>query len=990
MTKIAAVASLLVSTVLLSTMAFADDTSSNAGLDKRVPWTTSRITGSPEPPLPYISERVFPSLKFTNCLDLIKMPGSDRLLVIEQAGKIFSFPNRPDVEAVDLVADLGKEIEGVQQVYSLAFHPNFEQNRYCYVCYIKAGGLEDGSHIARFTMPDTDPPTIDVAAETTIITWPSGGHNGCCIKFGLDGYLYISTGDGTPPNPPDGLKAGQDVTNLLSAILRIDVDHADDGKNYRIPPDNPFVDLAGARGEIWAYGFRNPWRISIDQKTGDLWVGDVGWELWEMLDRAERGGNYGWAVMEGPQSTNPEWPRGPTPILPPTIAHPHSESSSITDGLTYYGTRLPELSGHHVYSDYDTGKFWAFRFEDNTVKDHREIADTTHRVAGFGDDHAGEFYFLDHVDGTILRLVPNPQQDNSATFPRKLSETGLFRSVADHEPAAGVVAYSINAEPWEDFSVAERFVAVPDGLSIDARVPMATPPGSLIPSWAFPTNTVLVKTISLEMQQGNADRLRRLETQILHFDGIDWQPYTYVWNDDQSDAVLLDAAGDERIFEVVDADAPNGIRQQTWRFSSRSECMRCHNKWSGPPLAFNTAQLNKAHIYGNTPSPQLESLAHVNLLDPPVPMETRPQLANPRDPSADLDGRARAYLNVNCAHCHRMHAGSSVLSKMHYDLPLAETTMVGVRPTQGTFGIPDAQVIAPGDPFRSVLLYRISKFGGGRMPHIGSTEVDREALVLFYDWIKQIPPETAEDKSGTELAFRIREEENQGVKQLLAAKGEGERTELVDRLLSSTTGALLLQRAVDHRSLAAETTALIVETAAKHGEVSIRDLFERYLPAERRVKRLGSVVKPEEILSLPGDVERGKRVFFDTAGVQCKNCHQIAKEGKEVGPELTTIAKKNDPAQLLESLLQPSKRIDPKFVTYLAETTEGLQYTGLLISKTEDEVLLRDAQNKDIRIPVPQIEELVPQQQSLMPELLLRDMTAQQVADLLAYLSSLK
>ena len=408
-------------------------------------------------------------------------------------------------------------------------------------------------------------------------------------------------------------------------------------------------------------------------------------------------------------------------------------------------------------------------------------------------------------------------------------------------------------------------------------------------------------------------------------------------------------------------------------------------------MAFNASQLNLATFIDDGLSHnQLDHFATLGLLDPPMPKEDRPKLAAPYDPSADLEGRARAYLQVNCAHCHRMHAGSSVLSKMHYELPLAETTMVGVRPTQGTFGIPDGQVIAPGDPFRSMLYVRISKTGGGRMPHIGSTEVDLQAQELFYDWISQIPVEMAEDKSGLERAARIRAEENQSLEQLLVATEDAEQNERVDRLLSSTTGSLLLQRTIDHNLFSTMLATSIVEKSTTHGDVTVRDLFERYLPAERRVKRLGTIVKPEQILSLTGDIEQGKRVFFETAGVQCKNCHKIGKEGKEVGPELTTIAKKNDPSQLLESLLEPSKRIDPKFVTHLAETTEGLQYTGLLISKDESEVVIRDAQNKDIRIPVAQIEELVPQKQSLMPDLLFRDMTAQQVADLLAYLSSLK
>jgi putative heme-binding domain-containing protein len=170
----------------------------------------------------------------------------------------------------------------------------------------------------------------------------------------------------------------------------------------------------------------------------------------------------------------------------------------------------------------------------------------------------------------------------------------------------------------------------------------------------------------------------------------------------------------------------------------------------------------------------------------------------------------------------------------------------------------------------------------------------------------------------------------------------------------------------------------------------VRDLFERFLPPEARIKRLGSVVQPDQILSLQGDATRGRKIFFDTNGVSCKNCHRIGKDGKEVGPELTKIGTKLKPDQLLESILEPSKRIDPKYVTHLAETTSGRIYTGLLVEKNVDEVVLKDAQDKVRRIPTTNVEQLVPQRQSLMPDLLVRDMTAEQVADLLAFLASLK
>ncbi len=975
----------LVSLVHAATHRGALADSPKVGIEKRVAWMTSRITGSPEVPLPYVTERAFPALKFNNCLDITKAPGSDRLFVAEQGGKIFSFSNKPDVKEADLVVDLAKAIKGVQAVYSITFHPDFAKNRYCYVCYIKGGDVETGSHIARFTLSDTDPPTIDVANETTIITWFAGGHNGCSLKFGLDGCLYISTGDGSGPNPPDSRRSGQDVSNLLSCILRLDVDHADDGKNYRIPADNPFVDLKGARGEIWAYGFRNPWRISIDSKTGDLWVGDVGWELWEMLDRVERGGNYGWSIVEGRQSTNPEWPRGPTPILPPTIDVPHSESSSITDGLTYYGSRLKELHGHHIYGDYDTGKIWSFRYDDGKIVGHRELADTTHRIVGFGDDNDGEFYLLDHTAGTIHRLIPNPQPDLSATFPRKLSETGLFASVTAQAPAPGVIPYSINAEPWADHAVAERLVAIPDELSI----PNFFTTKALGVTATFPKDSVFAKTLSLDMQHGQPSSRRRIETQILHFDGIDWQTYSYQWNDEQTDAVLLAAAGAERTFDIVDAKAAGGKRQQTWRFSGRAECQRCHNKWSGSALGFIPAQLNKDHDYGEASASQLDTLAHIKIFETPPPTEKRPQLANPRDASADQDGRARAYLHANCSHCHRQHAGGAVLSMMHFDLPLEKTNMLGARPSQGTFGIHAAQVVAPGDPFRSVLLYRMAKLGGGRMPHIGSMEVDRDGVKLIHDWVERLPRDSTKETAANEAAAKLRAEETAELA-LLAGPDSSQVQKAIDGLLSSTSGALQLLRMIDQSKLPAPVTSLVVDKATRHTDVSVRDLFERFLPPDQRIKRLGSVVQPQQILALSGDSERGKRVFFETSGVSCKNCHRIQKEGKEVGPELTTIGKKLTRTQLLESILEPSKLIEPKYVTHLVETDDGRILTGLLLSKDDNEVVLKDAQDKVSRIPVKQIEQLVPQRQSLMPDLLFRDMTAQQVADLLTYLSSLK
>ena len=187
-----------------------------------------------------------------------------------------------------------------------------------------------------------------------------------------------------------------------------------------------------------------------------------------------------------------------------------------------------------------------------------------------------------------------------------------------------------------------------------------------------------------------------------------------------------------------------------------------------------------------------------------------------------------------------------------------------------------------------------------------------------------------------------------------------------------------------------EDASRIVAIAASHPDPQIRDLFEPFLPEEERTRRLGTVIDATALLKLKGDAGRGRAVFFRTAGVSCANCHQIQKKGKAVGPDLSQVGKKNSRAQILESMLTPSKKIDEKFRLYLVETKRGKVYTGLLTKKTAAEVVLTDVQGKAVRIAAADVEVLVPQRKSMMPELLLRDMTARQVADLLEFLQSLK
>jgi uncharacterized repeat protein (TIGR03806 family) len=713
------------------------------GIDKRVPWTTSRIHGSPEPPPEYRSEVAFPKLKFAEPLDMAAVPGGKRLAIAERHGKVFTFPNDPKTEKADLLIDLKTTI------YSLAFHPQFVKNGYVYVTSIVDPDKETptGTKVVRFQAKG-DPPQCDPATRTVVYEWPSGGHNAGCLRFGPDGYLYVGTGDGS--GIADELQTGQNVTDVLASILRIDVDNPPKGKSYGIPKDNPFVAMKGARPEIWAYGLRQPWKFSFDRKTGELWCGEVGQDLWEMVYRIEKGGNYGWSVMEGNHPFRPERKKGPTPILKPIVEHPHSEFRSLTGGYLYRGERLKELTGTYVYGDFDTGRIWGYRYDGKKVTEHRELTKTRLRVVSFGEDEAGELYHLDFVSGQIHRLALAPKATARADFPRKLSETGLFASTKDHKPAAGLIPYSVNAPLWSDHASKERFLALPgtSQIEFDAITYPQPAPGSP-PGWRFPDGTVVVKTFALEMERGNPASQRRLETRILHYQEIPgtdeygegyWRGYTYVWNADQSDAELLDGALD-RTFPIKDKDAPGGERQQTWHFPSRAECTLCHTLPAKFVLGVNTLQMNKDHDYGGRRANQLRTLEHLGIFTKPLPAppEKLPSLSNYEDEKLGVDVRARSYLHANCAHCHVKWGGGNAEFQLLSTLNLKDTGTLNTRPGQGTFDLNDPRILVPGDPARSLVLYRMKKTGLGRMPHVASSVVDEKAVKLIEDWITQLP-----------------------------------------------------------------------------------------------------------------------------------------------------------------------------------------------------------------------------------------------------------
>jgi len=325
--------------------------------------------------------------------------GSGRIFVASQLGKVFVVPgNKPGVEG-KLFFDLESKVqfkknENEEGFLGMAFHPKFKENGEFFV-YYTARDRNRTSVISRFKA-NKDHTSADPATEEVLMTirQPFWNHNGGTIVFGPDGYLYIALGDGGAGGDP--YRMGQDLETWLGSILRIDVDHKDQGKNYAVPKDNPFVKTKGAQPEIYAYGVRNIWRMSFDKKTGQGWVADVGQDIWEEINLLVPGGNYGWNKREGMHPFRADGSLPKSEYLEPIWEYHHDIGKSITGGNVYRGQAVPELEGLYVYADYVTGKVWALKydFDKKKVLANRSIEGNVLPVMSFGEDQDGELYYL--------------------------------------------------------------------------------------------------------------------------------------------------------------------------------------------------------------------------------------------------------------------------------------------------------------------------------------------------------------------------------------------------------------------------------------------------------------------------------------------------------------------------------------------------------------------------------------------------------------------
>jgi uncharacterized repeat protein (TIGR03806 family) len=554
------------------------------------------------------------------------------------------------------------------------------------------------------------------------VNQPEDNHKGGNIIFGADGFLYIGFGDGGGAGDAHNtIGNGQDTHTLLGKMLRIDVNGTHGTFGYAIPSTNPFAakNSCGAGGtssseacaEIYAYGFRNPWRWSFDKQTNVLWVGDVGQNAWEEVDRVTAGGNYGWRCREGAHAFNATCGTAQN-LIDPVAEYDHTVGTAITGGYVYRGTKVPALVGRYVFADYVSGRLWQIASDTQPTAEVSSGFDTGLNISSFGQGNDGELYAVDY-NGGLYQVVQSGTASN--TIPTLLSQTGCVDPANARQAASGLIPYAPNAPFWSDGADKDRWLALPDGQTIAVDATSG--------DWSFPNGTVLMKNFRIGQQL--------IETRLFmrHPDGV-WAGYTYEWNDAQTDATR------------VMGGKTKTIGSQTWIFPSEGQCLQCHTAAAGYSLGLETAQLNHDFTYTATArtANEVATLNHIGLFAPAIAQDSSalPSMPDPFGTAGTLDQRARAYLHTNCSQCHQPNGGTPVNLDLRYTTALSATNACGVVPQAGSVGVADPNIIAPGSAARSVLIARMNRRDANQMPPIASAKVDDAGVTLITSWVNSL------------------------------------------------------------------------------------------------------------------------------------------------------------------------------------------------------------------------------------------------------------
>lgn len=737
-------------------------------LNERVPNVTLNMPMElpPEADHDYVIEDALDSLPISQPMSIRTPPGeTNRLFVSRRPGEIIVVTNMAaptSTSFLDIIDPVTTGGEG--GLISFAFHPDYASNGYYYVYYAlhTTTALGSGFHLrlSRFQVSSTNANWSDPNSELVLFTQfhNAANHNGGDLLFGSDGYLYLSLGDEGGAN--DTYDNGQRIDGgFFASVIRIDVDMqpgslaptphpAIDGAatNYAIPPDNPFigatefnaepVDPDEVRTEIYAIGLRNPFRMSFDPITGDLYVADVGQGSREEVDLIVSGGNYGWKWREGtianPSSSIGSPPPGFTnwidPILDYTRGNATNQGTTITGGVVYRGDALPELVGHYIFGDYGSGHIWALTHDGVQATSFDWLA-TTPNIVSFGTDPRNGDVLMASLSGNrIRRLVRST--DNEGSLPQTLSETGTFYDHENLVPYAGIVPYDLNVPFWSDNAIKQRWFSVPD-----TNLTMQFAPEG---NWTFPDGAVWIKHFDLELVRGEPSSTRRLETRLLvkNSSGAGGYGVTYRWGASTDDAVLVPAEGLSEAFVI---EAGGVLYTQVWRYPSRAECLQCHQPGAGFALGFNTTQLNRDFDYDGLNTNQLCALGNVGYLQTNVRdiVHTLPALAHRTNDAYSVEYRARSYLQANCAQCH--FPGGSALGSWDARIqsPLSQTDIVNGDLVDDQ-GDTNNLVIVPGSVPESMIHTRIVSETGDRMPPVASTLVDTGNVALVVAWINEL------------------------------------------------------------------------------------------------------------------------------------------------------------------------------------------------------------------------------------------------------------
>ena len=725
----------------------------------------SNSTLSLPPTLPagdYQLEVAFPQIRgFSQPVAIVTPPGeTERIFIVEKAGRIRLITDleNPVRETFLTLNDRVNANSGEQGLLGLAFHPDYQRNGTFFVFYT-ARGSGAPNRLSRFQV---DPNNANLGlADSEVILFSqrddAGNHNAGDIHFGPDGYLYVALGDEGAAN--DSLRNSQRLDrDFFAGILRIDPDkrpgnlepnphpaielNEDGSANYLVPTDNPYVDTIEfdgnslvpreVRTEFWAVGLRNPWRMTFDPVTGELITGDVGQGRLEEVNIIEKGGNYGWNYREG-TIAGPNRSQVPEGIefIDPVLEYGHgsgpTQGNSITGGIVYRGTRFADLWGAYLFADYVSGNIWSMqRRADGSVEWERLTGEAG--ISAFGSDpRNGDVLLADFNSNRIWRLVQSESNESTETaLPEKLSEVGAFENLASLAPNPGIVPYTINNPFWSDHALKQRWFSVPDtGLSIGF---------SAVGNWAFPAGSLWIKHFELELERGNPESRRRLETRFLVKQEQGVYGVTYRWNEEQTDAVLVPEEG---LDETILIDDGGEMIEQVWRYPSRSECLSCHTQQSGGALGFNTLQLNRVHDFGAGEVSQIQAYSTAGYFSEPVdgdgPLD---RLSSLRDESATLAARFRSYLDANCSQCHQPGGESIGLWDARFERPLLEAGLLNGSLANPSIH-PERRIIVAGDPESSEIYRRITSTGSDRMPPLGSNVLDQDGIDVVRRFITE-------------------------------------------------------------------------------------------------------------------------------------------------------------------------------------------------------------------------------------------------------------